>query len=214
MPGGYTDSTGLIYLINRYYDPATRQFISLDPAISTTGQPFAYASGDPVNATDPNGLATLGICAGGSGQVGPIYAGVGGCLQRTINRNHHDDIGFTRTWFYGGGVGRGFSVTAYWEVSNATTLQQLGKWFNFVAGSLTIGNPGASTMFFWGRSGNKMIYGVDLGIAFGKQLNAAVGSSYTWVNQVHSSWWANILRWVWGKLCPSWLVGIVRAFWM
>ncbi len=32
--GGYTDPDGLIYLLNRYYDPATGQFISVDPAIS------------------------------------------------------------------------------------------------------------------------------------------------------------------------------------
>ena len=53
--GGYTDTTGLIYLINRYYDPATAQFISLDPLLAQTLQPYAYADGDPVNATDPSG---------------------------------------------------------------------------------------------------------------------------------------------------------------
>jgi RHS repeat-associated protein len=54
--GGYTDPTGLIYLINRYYDPATGQFISVDPDVGQTGQPYAYTGGDPVNATDPLGL--------------------------------------------------------------------------------------------------------------------------------------------------------------
>ena len=32
--GGYTDPTGLIYLINRYYDPATGQFLSVDPDVA------------------------------------------------------------------------------------------------------------------------------------------------------------------------------------
>jgi RHS repeat-associated protein len=54
--GGYTDPTGLIYLINRYYDPATGQFLSVDPDVSQTGQPYAYAGDDPVNNTDPLGL--------------------------------------------------------------------------------------------------------------------------------------------------------------
>jgi len=52
---GYTDPGRLIYLINRYYDPATGQFISVDPLISHTLQPYGYANGDPVNGTDPTG---------------------------------------------------------------------------------------------------------------------------------------------------------------
>jgi RHS repeat-associated protein len=54
--GGYTDPTGLIYLINRYYDPQTGQFLSVDPAISQTQQPYQYAGDNPVNSVDPNGL--------------------------------------------------------------------------------------------------------------------------------------------------------------
>jgi RHS repeat-associated protein len=54
--GGYTDATGLIYLINRYYDPVTGQFLSVDPAASQTLQPYAYASGNPVTQGDPDGL--------------------------------------------------------------------------------------------------------------------------------------------------------------
>jgi RHS repeat-associated protein len=53
--GGYTDPTGLIYLINRYYDPATGQFISVDPDLSQTVQPYGYASGNPVSEADPTG---------------------------------------------------------------------------------------------------------------------------------------------------------------
>ena len=53
--GGYTDSTGLIYLVNRYYDPGTGQFISVDPEVNFTGEPYGYVSGDPANDTDPDG---------------------------------------------------------------------------------------------------------------------------------------------------------------
>jgi RHS repeat-associated protein len=55
--GGYTDSTGLIYLINRYYDPATGQFLSVDPQVSQTKSAYGYAAGNPVTITDPTGLA-------------------------------------------------------------------------------------------------------------------------------------------------------------
>jgi RHS repeat-associated protein len=59
--GGFTDPTGLIYLINRYYDPATGQFLSIDPAVGQTGEPYSYAGGDPVSASDPEGLWQVGI---------------------------------------------------------------------------------------------------------------------------------------------------------
>jgi RHS repeat-associated protein len=53
--GGYTDATGLLYLISRYYDPATGQFMSVDPEVSQTLAPYGYAGGDPVTVTDPTG---------------------------------------------------------------------------------------------------------------------------------------------------------------
>jgi RHS repeat-associated protein len=46
-------SNGSVY---RYYDPATGQFISSDPLVDVTGQPYAYVGGDPVNEVDPLGL--------------------------------------------------------------------------------------------------------------------------------------------------------------
>jgi len=61
--GGYTDSTGLIYLIHRYYDPTTGQFLSVDPDISTTNQAYDYTGDDPVNATDPSGTCEFGVAS-------------------------------------------------------------------------------------------------------------------------------------------------------
>ncbi|MGH3157683.1 MAG: RHS repeat-associated core domain-containing protein [Streptosporangiaceae bacterium] len=54
--GGYTDPDGLIYLINRYYNPATGQFISVDPDLVQTQAAYAYAGANPVANTDPAGL--------------------------------------------------------------------------------------------------------------------------------------------------------------
>lgn len=48
-------------VVNRYYDPSTDQFISVDPLVSVTGQPISYANDDPVNASDPSGLAYVYI---------------------------------------------------------------------------------------------------------------------------------------------------------
>jgi len=56
--GGYTDPTGLIYLVHRYYDPVTGQFVSSDPLIGQTLQPYEYSTDDPVNGDDPTGTFT------------------------------------------------------------------------------------------------------------------------------------------------------------
>lgn len=58
--GGLSDTpTGLLYLLNRYYDPYTGQFLTRDPALDVTGQPYTYTLDDPVDRTDP-----LGLCWG------------------------------------------------------------------------------------------------------------------------------------------------------
>jgi hypothetical protein len=36
-------------LPGRYYDPATGQFLSVDPAAAVTGSPFGYVDDNPVN---------------------------------------------------------------------------------------------------------------------------------------------------------------------
>lgn len=59
-PGQYMDpETGLIYLRARYYDPATAQFLSRDPAVASTRGAYGYTGGDPLNASDPSGLFTI-----------------------------------------------------------------------------------------------------------------------------------------------------------
>jgi RHS repeat-associated protein len=55
--GQYKDSeSGLYYLRARYYDPATAQFLTGDPAVAKTHSPFGYVQGNPLNHEDPSGL--------------------------------------------------------------------------------------------------------------------------------------------------------------
>jgi RHS repeat-associated protein len=54
--GQYTDTdTGLIYLRARYYDPATAQLLTVDPAVESTLEPYTYSQDDPPNRADPTG---------------------------------------------------------------------------------------------------------------------------------------------------------------
>jgi hypothetical protein len=50
----------LIYLRARYYDPATAQFVSVDPRGEVSGVIYEYANDDPLATGDPTGLEALG----------------------------------------------------------------------------------------------------------------------------------------------------------
>jgi len=45
--------------VRRNYHPRTGQFLTVDPALSLTHQPYAYTGNNPLCATDPLGLWTI-----------------------------------------------------------------------------------------------------------------------------------------------------------
>ena len=75
--GAYRDAeSGLIYLRARYYDPATAQFLTLDPMVSQTGTPYSYVSNDPLNGTDPSGQCGFWCWTG----IGAAVVGTAACI--------------------------------------------------------------------------------------------------------------------------------------
>ncbi len=65
----FDSATGLYYCWNRYYAPELARFLTRDIypgelADPVTMNPYLYCGGDPVNYTDPSGMATV---AGGGG---------------------------------------------------------------------------------------------------------------------------------------------------
>jgi RHS repeat-associated protein len=75
----YTSTdTGLIYLRNRVYDPATGQFLTPDPLEAITGAPYNYAHDNPLNFTDAAGLEAIPLpapVAGGCAAAPEICGG-------------------------------------------------------------------------------------------------------------------------------------------
>jgi RHS repeat-associated protein len=90
--GGYTDPTGLLFLMNRYYDPQTGQFISVDPELASTHQAYSYADDDPIVLADPSGL--------GASWTQPIRSH---CVSITWGTFCIPSGGFT-AWIYGSGT--------------------------------------------------------------------------------------------------------------
>ncbi|MBO9569936.1 MAG: RHS repeat-associated core domain-containing protein, partial [Cellulomonas iranensis] len=62
--GEYTDPTGYLYLRARYYDPESAQFLTRDPLEATTGNPYGYTDGNPIQMVDPLGLINWGVVVG------------------------------------------------------------------------------------------------------------------------------------------------------
>jgi RHS repeat-associated protein len=68
--GQYTSAdTGLVYLRARTYDPATAQFVTVDPFAAISGERYSYAEDDPIDKNDPSGrcgiVCAVGVVAGG-----------------------------------------------------------------------------------------------------------------------------------------------------
>jgi len=69
-----------VFLNNRFMDPATGMFISVDPLVGKTGTPYLYAAGNPTTLSDPSGLAACadedncGFAGSGTGRTSQLTA--------------------------------------------------------------------------------------------------------------------------------------------
>jgi len=53
---GYLDASNLTYLVHRYLDNETGQFISVDPLVDQTREAYVYAGDGPIANIDTNGM--------------------------------------------------------------------------------------------------------------------------------------------------------------
>ncbi len=79
-----------MFLNNRYHDPTLGTFISVDPLVRMTGEPYIYASGNPTTLSDPTGLCPDAGCWEMLGVVMRELAGLekpGTTRQRQLELN-------------------------------------------------------------------------------------------------------------------------------
>ncbi len=192
----YTNSdTGLIYLRARTYDPATAQFLTVDPlsgGASTLAQatadqyvaaamrsasggsgPYVYGSDNPLNDYDPTGLFTVGICVHGEVNF-IIHIGASGCAQASSS----GEVGGTVAGSAGIALGAGVGATVGPQVSNAEHISELGGPFANTGGQLGAG-PDVSLEAFGapGKCGPIVGGGVSAGLGAG--VARWIGGSYT-----------------------------------
>jgi RHS repeat-associated protein len=207
-PIGYAASyalpgSGLDDMRARDYNPALGQFTSVDPALATTGQPYAYAGDAPTYRTDPTGRIETGFMLGGCG-TGAAYAaaivgfGAGGsvCAVRAYSSNQ---IGFTVTSqvsFLGAGAAAGASF--YGLVANANEITDMhGPFYAVNVGISALGT--LSGEFFWSvNNGFSGIFGFAGGPGIAP-LSIGPGGASFWIQNTFATY-----------QFPGWLTGLLE----
>ena len=128
--GQYQDAeSGYYYLRARYYDPATGQFLTCDPKVAITAQPYGYALDNPLSKIDPSGNDTTGKCIAAAASFWGFQASFQACVviddQGTIAATNAVSLG-------GGAAEPGLSVQRVNQYSNAKTVKDLAGPFGFV----------------------------------------------------------------------------------
>jgi RHS repeat-associated protein len=198
----------LIYLRSRTYDPKTAQFLSVDPALASTGEPYAYSKDNPLNGSDPTGLNSYGICGQGTGNFGPVEVGVFSVCSITSVRDAGVTFSFSgavaldvqmmrrmREWILGRGPAGARAIAAAnlgvgAHVSNARSICQLSGASRTRRGSLGWGRFSVSYERFWGpgnaTSGSITAASYGWGIGGGINAGGADGASgtlaYSWLD--------------------------------
>ena len=135
------------YLVNRYYDPATGQFLTVDPLVDETGQAYAYAGDDPVNNSDPSGDITCPSFVPGCGVVTDAQNAVSHAYTSVTTSSAY-------TWFNENLNPAYLALTGYyneWEATEngcglGTELGYGAEGVAGVAGSLAIAGGGAGAL--------------------------------------------------------------------
>ena len=180
--------SGLYLTTRRPYDPVTGRFLTRDP-IGEAGDPlgnlYAYVGGDPVNASDPEGLATLQIGFGGSVNIplGPIPVGISIPVSAGIAIDTRGNVGLYGSIGLGGQIGASVDAGLGAQTSNAATICDLRGGFS--QGSFHGGaGAGGSVEYFGGLSPDGPVSGSGFTGGAAAGASASLTEVYTAIRPI------------------------------
>ncbi|WP_307841786.1 RHS repeat-associated core domain-containing protein [Salinibacterium sp. SWN167] len=150
--GNLTDvDTGLIYMRARDYDPRTGQFLTVDPALYFTGDPYAYVSNNPLLRIDPTGLWDFVSDVVDPLAVSMMRGSLAGATSAIVGFGDGASLGFTDlfresvglncvvdkgSWYFGGSLAGSLATDVALGAGVATAAARIGRVDNI----LSIGN--------------------------------------------------------------------------
>jgi hypothetical protein len=175
----------------RWYDPGTGQFLSVDPDETRTQAAYYYAGDDPITTLDLSGDNTFGVCGGA--QIDVLTGGaITGCVERIEDEGSNHELGLVVTGGLSIGVEADVEGWVGYQVSSASSLQQLKGLFEFVNGTAELGGGVTGTVF---HSLNLKVWGVDVGLTIGAGAGAGAGFTDTAL-QTSFPWYETPEKWV------------------
>jgi len=128
----------LDFLNNRHYDPTTGVFVSVDPLVTMTGEPYVYGSANPVRFSDPSGLCVESFYVNADGSVGFVPMRGAECWAGDAEDSYKSG-GYSKTTQVGhreqDRVGTGCKGSGCSEGADWSFFSGLGKLFLFDPGA-------------------------------------------------------------------------------
>ena len=126
--GGYQTPTGLYHYGQRYYDPTDARWTQPDPLDQASdlreGNPYPYASADPINNADPSG-EWVGLALRGAYAVGKAVVTRVGTKPRSVGR-YSVRVAVHR---HAGGPHQREHIQANWWQDGVLGSGRVARWF-------------------------------------------------------------------------------------
>jgi hypothetical protein len=132
--------------------------ISRDPAVATRRSTYAYVGNNPLNRSDPRGLATIGLCTDLEGDYF-VQGHARGCHANDT----HGGAAVTTQGGLGVGWGKAISISSTCQIGTAQTIGDLAGPF----GQFSITAGLISFTYFWGSSPHGGVNGINIRPALG-----------------------------------------------